>query len=159
ELEPVAVDARCFRIGWRFPPVVQVRGEVTVEDRERISRVRVLIESGRQEHMGAEVHRCSIELSEQVALDTNMLDVLGVFRWLDRWNHLVELDSDDVGAVRVDFDSLRRAVEIARFAVPLLTLTPVGRQLDGVTGREIEGLVSVQYRLRPVFPGRQLSRR
>src|SRR5690606_36647084 len=122
-------------------------------------RVRVLIESGRQEHMGAEVHRCSIELSEQVALDTNMLDVLGVFRWLDRWNHLVELDSDDVGAVRVDFDSLRRAVEIARFAVPLLTLTPVGRQLDGVTGREIEGLVSVQYRLRPVFPGRQLSRR
>ena len=41
--------------------------------------------------------------------------------------------------------------------VPLLSLAPVGRKLDGVAIGALVGLIAVQQRLNPVLPGRDLG--
>ena len=54
---------------------------------------------------------------------------------------------------------LRRAIEVARRAAPLLALAAIHRQLDGVAGGQAERLVLVQQRLHRVLAGRQLAQR
>ena len=77
--------------------------------------------------MGTEEHRPAPEFGQQLALNPDVLDVLGVGWRLDGRNDLVELDSDDRIAARREVDLSRCAVEIPRSAAPLLTLAAVHR--------------------------------
>ena len=69
----------------------------------------------------------------------------------------VEIEPD--GATAAQPHALRRAVEISRRDAPLLPFAAIHRQLDGVAGGEMEGLVLVQQRLNGVVAGRQPRQR
>src|SRR5687768_9785115 len=79
-----------------------------------------------------------------------MLDVPGIFRWLNRRDYLVENDFNRSFIVRGNTDFLRCAVEIAGRAVPLLSFATIHRQLDGVPIRSLKRFIAMQQTLHPV---------
>src|SRR5437868_5328080 len=95
-------------------------------------RTGMLLESGRHDHDCAQVHWLSPEAAEQLALDAEMLDVLGVLRRLDWRNLLGEGNANCAAAGRIDVDSLRLAHQVARLLVPLLAFSHIGRKLHGM---------------------------
>jgi hypothetical protein len=160
----VAVDPKTLRVlalevgvGRFGAEIADVFWKVAVKNHQRIARLRMLVVAVRQEHVGAEKHRPSPELGQQFALNADVPDVLGVRRWLDGWNDLVELDSDDRVPFRVEVDLPRRAVVIARGAIPLLPLSAVHRQLHRVTVSAVECFVPMEHGLQPVRARRHVA--
>ncbi len=94
-----------------------------------------------------------------VALDSLVLDVLGGRRIGDRRDDLVEPDRNRRSGIRVglDGDLLRRAVQVARCLVPLLSLAAVHGQLDDGPHLAVKRLVLVQQGLNPVLAGGNLA--
>jgi hypothetical protein len=80
-------------------------------------------------------------------------DVPRLPRGLDRRDLLVERDGVHLPALRIELDPPWRAVEIAGLPVPLLSLTPVRRQLHHPAVRAPERFVTVEEHLNPVPPG------
>ena len=158
QLEALAVIRLQVRIGRLLAEAARiVCGKWPWLIDQRIARVRVLVEAFGQQHVRAEVHRPAPELRQALALDALVLDVLRRRRIGDRRDHLVERDRDR----RVRAGSIvictRRAVEIARRAVPLLPLAAIHRQLDDVAVGAAERLVAVEQRLHAV--ARRAARR
>ena len=132
--------------------------EMALVNKERIMRRRMLIETCGQKDRGTEVHRLSPEGGEELALDAEMFDVLGVLRRLDRWNFLVQQDADGRGGSRIDMQEQRPVVEIPRLHVPFLAFAAFGRELDGVTVGAMKGFIGVEHRLHVVITGRELGK-
>ena len=132
---------------------------MAVVDDERVARVRVRVESLGQEDVRAEEHVAPPELREQLAPDAHVLDVLRVGRLLQRRDDLVELETDRAAAPAVPPHLLRRAIDVAGRAVPLLALAAIHRQLDGVARGQTERLVLVQQRLHRVLARRKRRQR
>ena len=88
----VGLEVRVRRLGAKAS---EVRGEVPVEDAQGVARLGVFVEALGQEHVGAEEHRPPPELAQQIALDADVLDELGVLRRLDGGDLLVERDRQD----------------------------------------------------------------
>jgi hypothetical protein len=110
----------------------------------------------RQQHVRAQVHRPSPEARQPFAEDLVVLDVLGGLRLRQRLDRLVERDRHRAALARIDGDGLRRAVDVARRARPLLALAAVHRHLDGVTVTALERLVLVDQRLHRIRAGRNV---
>src|SRR5688572_12553847 len=87
-----------------------------------------------------------------------MLDVLCVFRWLDRWDDLVERDLNAPTISCADRNLLRRAVQISRRAAPLLTFAAVHRKLYGVSVRPLKRFISMKQTLYPVVTWLQIRK-
>ena len=159
ELKALAVLALQVGVGRCLPPVAEIARKVAVVDDERVARVGVRVEALGQEDVRAEEHVAAPELRQQLAPDAHVLDVLRVGRLGQRRDDLVELETDHGATAAVPSHFLRRAVEVAGRAAPLLALAAVHRQLDGVAGRQAERLVLVQQRLHRVLARRKLAQR
>ena len=85
-----------------------------------------------------------------------MLDVFGFWRVGNWWNLRVEREPYGVAARRADGDPLRRAVQIARRAVPLLAFAAIHRQLHGMAIGTRERLVPMEQRLHGVSTRRHV---
>ena len=116
-------------------------------------RLRMVIESGREQHVRADVHRRPPEFGEQIAFDANILDPLGVFRLGDRCDDLAEADVNDLIRRGIEVNMHRFAVEVAGFAEPVLTFTLVGSDLQSVAIGAMESFVSVENRLDAIVAG------
>ena len=88
EFETLVVVRFEIRIGWRLAKTIEVCGEVSVKDDERLEGFGMLFESFGQQHVRTEMHRPTPELRQSFALNADVLNVLRVFRRLDRRNDL-----------------------------------------------------------------------
>jgi len=113
----------------------------------------MLIETLRHEHVGPEVHGPPPELGQQLALDLNVLNVLGVLGLADRRHDLIELDRDTRRLAWIDAQRAGRAVEVARSTVPMLSLAAVHRELHGLAVLQVERFVLVKHCLDVVLTG------
>ena len=159
DLKALAVLALQVGVGRRLAPVAEVGREVAVVDDERVPCVGVRVEAFRQEDVRAEVHVSSPELRQPLAPDAHVLHVLGIRRCGQRRNDRVQLEANRIALRAVPPYFLRRAVDVAGRAVPLLALTAIHRQLDGVARGQAERLVLVQQRLHGVLARRQIAER
>jgi len=107
---------------------------------------------GKQED-GFQVHRPAPKFGQEVALNSDVLDVLCVFSGGEILYLFVHLDLANVRGGRIDFDFARGTVDVARRQVPFLALSPVHWELDNVTIAAVEGLVNVQHGLDVVLLG------
>src|SRR5580704_12520311 len=114
-------------------------------------RFRMLVETFGQKNNGADGHRRSPELAQELAVDLQVLNVFGVFRLRHRSDRLRQrnLDASVLGGINVDL--LWLAVKIPGLLVPLLTLASLRRQLDGMAIGQMIGLVDVQQGLHVVI--------
>jgi hypothetical protein len=119
----------------------------------------VLVESGGKEDDRAEEHRAAPEGREAPALDLDMLDVLRVFFFRERRDHLVEEDVDHFRLRGVDPHALGGAEEIAGGDIPHLAFAAVHGKLDGMAVRAVEGFILMEKRLDEVIAGRDLGDR
>ena len=94
DVKALAVVGLEIRIGRLGAEAVEVRMEMIVEEQQRIVRLGMLIESLRHQHSRRQVHRPAPELGQQLALDLDVPDVLGVLRRRDRRDLLVEHNLD-----------------------------------------------------------------
>jgi len=78
DMESLRVLALEATVGGLGAEVTEVAREVAVEDHQGIARVWMLVVAMRQEHVGTEEHRPPPELGQQLALNLDVLDVLGV---------------------------------------------------------------------------------
>ena len=113
----------------------------------------MLVVALRQQDVRAEEERPAPELREALALDPLVPDVLRRRRVGNGRDDLVERDLHAACAPGVDRYRLRRGVEVAGGAIPLLALAPVHRQLHGVAVRAVERLVPMEHGLHGVLPG------
>ena len=125
-----------------------------MKEYQGIARLWMLVEALGHQNVSTQRHRPTPELTEQLALQLDVSNVLRVGRLFDRWDHLVEDNLDPAATLWIDGQLLGRAQEVARRAIPVLAFTLVHWQLDNVTGRQLEGVVFVQDRLDPVVTGR-----
>ena len=132
-------------------------GKVPVEDDERVARVGMTLKTLGQEDVSAQMHGPSPEFSEELALDSLVLDVPGRLGLGNCRNHLVETDDDGCGGTRARLDRhfLRRAVEIARGLVPLLAFAAVHGKLERVAVATVHGLVQMNHCLNAILAGRK----
>src|SRR5688572_12575836 len=105
------------------------------------------------------MHRPAPEFSEQLALNLDVLNVPGVFGWLDRRNDLVESNFDRPIMARINCEFDWRAVEISRRAAPLLAFATIHGELHHVPVFTFESFVNVQERLHPILARLQLRNR
>src|SRR6266545_765884 len=144
------------RVGRRFAESAECVREMAVKHHQRVTSFWMLVETVWQQDAGPEVHRASPEFCQLLALNLYMLDVLGVFRRLNRRYHLIERDRNRLRRDRIDLDLSRLAVEIAGSQVPMLPLSTIHRQLHRMPVGPFEGLVLMQQRLNPVGSGGDL---
>ena len=156
EVEAGGVLALQVGVRGPLPPAPEGVGEMAVVDRDRIARLRIFVEAVRNEYPGPEFGGSPPELGEEIALDPDVLHVVRLGRYRQRGDLLVERDVDPGRSSRPQHDRLGGGDQVPRLAVPLLSLTPVGRELDGVAIGAVVGLIPVQKRLNPVLPGRDI---
>src|ERR1051325_3918203 len=104
--------------------------------------------------MRTKKHRTSPELRYTFTLNSNVLYVLRIFGWFNRWNNLIERDVNTRPRINSYFDGF--AVEVSGSAVPLLSFTPVHRQLDRMAIRAVKGFITMQHSLDPILASRNL---
>src|SRR5580704_15968871 len=85
-------------------------------------RFRMLVETFGQKNNGADGHRRSPELAQELAVDLQVLNVFGVFRLRHRSDRLRQRNLDASVLRGINVDLLRLAVKISGLLVPLLTL-------------------------------------
>ena len=125
--------------------------EVIVKHHQRIANLRMAVESFRHQHHGAQIHRTSPELAQQLALDFQVFDVLRVARRRDGRYFLVQQERN-LRRVRADRNLLWAAVQIARRQVPVLAFAAIHGQLDREPVGTMKSFVAVQHSLYKVLP-------
>ena len=133
--------------------------EMTLVDEQRIVCRGMLVETVGKEHGCAEIDGAAPEGGKELALNTDVLDVLGVFDGLDGGNIFGESEANDVIGLWIKVDELRLAEKIAGLLEPLLALAHVGRKFDGVAIGTMEGLVNIEDGLDIVVARRKLLER
>ncbi len=113
----------------------------------------------RQQHRGAEVDRAAPELRQHRALELEALDVGRVGRNLNRWDHLIRHQLDRRGLRGIDVELLRRAVQIAGRAHPLLAFPLIVVHPQDVSVGAAEFAVDVHHRLHVVVAGGNVRER
>ena len=111
--------------------------------------VGVFVEALRHQDDGGEIHRRAPKPGQQLALDTDVPNVLGVR--LRRNGRDGFGKPDGKFGVIVDVDFNRLGVKIARCEVPVLAFAAVRRQLHRSAIRAVEGLVNVEHGLHVVI--------
>src|SRR5262245_56652120 len=142
------------RIGRRFAESAEGVREMPMKHHQWVTSFGMLVETVWQQDAGPEVHRASPEFRQLLALNLYVLDVLGVFRRLNRRYHLIERDRNRLRRDGVNLDLSRLAVEVAGSQVPMLPLSTIHRQLHRMPVGPFEGLIFMQQRLNPVGSGR-----
>src|SRR5688572_941902 len=104
--------------------------------------------------MRTQVHRSSPKVGKQLALDAHMFDVTRVLGRFDRRNYLVQFEANGGFSRRVEGHFLWLAKEVAWSRMPLLAFSAVHRQFEGMAIGSMEGVVTVQQCLHPVFSWR-----
>src|SRR5688500_7844529 len=102
EFEALVVIRFEIGIWWRLTKAAKIRREVSVKNHEWITRVRTRIKALWQQYVGAEVHRTSPKISQQLALNLDVFDVLGFFRRSNRRNLLIKFELDRLSLLRID---------------------------------------------------------
>ena len=151
-VEPLTVVRLEVRIGRLAAESTERLGEMPVVDNEWVARFGMLVETFRQQDARPQVHRSSPELRKSLALDLDMFDVFRVLRRIDGCDLLIQYDPNRLPFLGIDEHFDRRAVQVARRPVPMLTLTAIHRQLDRVPVGPVERFVAVKNRLYDVLP-------
>ena len=86
----------------------------------------------------------SPELCQELALNLDVLDIFGILRRLNGRNLLIERNGVDRIAAWIEPHLFRSAKQIARRAIPVLSLTAVHRQLHGMAVFQMKRFVLVQ---------------
>ncbi len=131
--------------------------KMPVENHEGISRPGMCREPLWQQHMRAEIHIAPPELREQLAADADVPDVLGVFSGLDRGDSPLERERGPATKPWIEPDANRNRVQIARLALPMLTLSLVRWQQQRAPVPQVKGLVAIQHCLHQILAGRNLG--
>src|ERR1035441_9192574 len=116
------------------------------------ARARMLVEALRHENVRAQNHRAPPEGAQQLALDPDVPDVLGILRRGNRRDLPIENDPNRRRRRAAETDLLGRAVQVAWREVPVLSFASIHRQLDRVAIGAVERLVAVQHGLHVVLP-------
>ena len=127
-----------------------------MEHRERVAGVGMSVESFGQQHVRAQVHGSAPEVAQQLALDSHVLDVLGLGRVGNGRDLLIQRDPDDLVLPGIDRDPAWPGVEVPGLAVPLLTFALVRRQLDHLAIGAAKGLIPVEEPLDPILARRDV---
>ena len=135
-------------IGWGGAKVVHAVHKVVVKDGDGEVGVGVFVETLRHQDDGGEIHRCAPEPGQQLALDPDVANVLGVRLRGNGRDGFAEPDSKSGMTVDVDLDRL--GIEIARSEIPVLAFAAVRRQLHRSAIGAVEGLVDVEHGLHVV---------
>ena len=156
-IEPGAVGG--FQVGIRrcFPESAERVRKVSVVDHKRVSRSGMFIESFRQKHTGAEVHRTAPEFCQEFALHFHVFDVFGIPWGRNQRYSFIQGNLEDLILAWVDAHHFRSAVEIAGCPGPLLSLSPVHWKLDRMAVGAVESLIHMKEALHPVFTRGNLS--
>ena len=126
-------------------------------DHERITGFGVFTPAVGQQDDHAHLHSAPPELRQAGALEAIVLDVFG---FLDRraiGHDLVHQDFDPLATLTRDLDIHRHRVEVSGGPIPLLSLPVVHGQLQDMAVGAMEGLVDMQYSLRPILPRRNVG--
>jgi len=102
-------------------PITKIGREMPVKDRQWIFDVGMLVESFRQQDVGADIHRPAPEFGQQLALDPNVFDIFRVFGIFDWRNDLIDRQGDLPGLRRVKMNFYRRRIDVAGRQVPVLS--------------------------------------
>ncbi len=121
--------------------------EVPLLVHRRVAARRVGVIAARQQHRRPEVHRVAPPGGEDVALDPDVFHPLGVLRELDRGKRAGELQTDRIGARRVEMHLPHVADQVSGSAVELLALPLVVVQPQGVSVGAVKLGVDVDERL------------
>ena len=159
QVEPLAVLGLEIRVGRLFAKARDRLGKVAVENDQRVTRLGMSVKSLGQEHVRSQVHGPAPELGEPLALDRLVLDVPGGGGGSDGGNHLVERDRQRLVVPGIEGDLSRRAVEVPRRLVPLLSFAAVHGQLDRVPVGAVKRLVLVKESLDAILAGGNLRQR
>ena len=149
QVEALRVIRLEVRIGRGGAKGIHAIHKVIVKDGDGEVSVGVLVEALRHQDNGGEIHRRAPKLGQQLALDTDVANVLGVR--LRRNGRDGFAEPDGKFGVIVDVDLNRLGVKIARGEVPVLAFAAVRRQLDRGAIRAVEGLVNVEHGLHVVI--------
>ena len=126
---------------------------MAVEDHQRIMRVRMRVEAGRQQHVRAEIDRPPPVFRQHLALDADVLDERRVRLVGDGRDLLVERERDALGVRGVEMNLDRLGIEIAGLLFQCWPSPMSGGSFSTRAVGEMEGLVAVQHRLHRVVAG------
>lgn len=102
------------RLGSWIEPERRIEAEVTLFIDHRVMCARMFVVTLWQKDDRPDLDRVTPEFCEHIALNFDVLDVLGVGRDLHRWYRLRQIQMDIVACRRVQMNALRFAVEISR---------------------------------------------
>ena len=113
----------------------------------------------RQQHGGAQINGLSPELRKQLALDLDVLHVLGIARRKRRGNFVGQAEPDLISGERVQMEIAHVTKQVSRRLVELLPFPLVHVGPDGVSVRTLEAGINVEQRLDVIVAGRKLAHR
>jgi len=135
-----AVGVIRLQVGvWRsLAEVAEASYEMVVKDDQRIVRLRMSVVTLRHENDRREIHRPAPECGQELRLDADVANVLGIRVGFDRRNNFIERHCDRRRSGTY-MNQPRFRQQIARRNVPELAFAAIRRQLHGLTVRAVKG--------------------